>query len=165
MRRSSAVLVIAAAACCCAAPVIAQTKVAGTMACGKPDPQQLVAVGDRPDHALGVQQFKCDWTQPMELGADKSKDGLSTETVEVSGNKAQSRGRHVTTMQSGDKVFVWYQGTTTTKDGAPLESKGTWVYAGGTGKLQGLKGKGSYACSPWAGGLSCDIEGDYQLAK
>jgi hypothetical protein len=141
MRRSFAVLVIAAAACCCATPVIAQTKVAGTMACGKPDPQQ------------------------MALGTDKSKHGQSTETVEVSGNKAQARGRHVTTMQSVDKVFVWYQGTTTTKDGAPLDSKGTWAYTGGTGKLHGIEGKGSYACSPWAGGLGCDIEGEYQLAK
>jgi hypothetical protein len=165
MRRSFAPLAIAAAACCCAAPALAQTKVTATMACGKPDPQQMIAVGDRPDHALGVQQFKCDWTQPMELAADKSKDGQSTETVEIIGNKAQARGRHVTTMQSGDKVFVWYQGTTTIKDGAPLDSKGTWAYSGGTGKLKGIKGKGTYACSPWAGGLSCAIEGDYELAK
>jgi hypothetical protein len=165
MRRSFAVPVIAAAACCCATPVIAQTRVAGTMACGKLDRQQMVLVGDRPDHALGLEQFKCDWTRPMELATDKSKDGQSTETVEVSGNKAQARGHHVTTMQSGNKVFVWYQGATTTKDGAPLDSKGTWAYTGGTGKLQGIKGKGSYACSPWAGGLSCEFEGDYQLAK
>lgn len=68
-------------------------------------------------------------------------------------------------MQSADKVFVAYQGTTTTKDGAPLNARGSWAYTGGTGKLNGLKGKGTYTCSPWARGLSCEIVGDYELAK
>jgi hypothetical protein len=165
MRRVIAVVVMAAAGCLCATTAFAQMKVTGTMACGKPDPQQMVPVGDRPEHALGVEQFKCNWTKPMQLGTDKSKDGLSTDTVEADGNKAHTRGNHVTAMQSGDKLFVAYQGTTTTKDGAPLDSRGTWAFTGGTGKLEGIKGKGTYSCSPWAGGLNCEIVGDYQLAK
>ena len=56
--------------------------------------------------------------------SDKSKDGISTETLDVSGNTARSRGVHVTTMQSGDKYFVSYRGTATSKDGALVEGKG-----------------------------------------
>lgn len=62
----------------------------------------------------------------MEIGGDRSKDGLSTATTNVSGNTSRARGFHVTTMESGDKFFVWYQGTGTSKNGAPLEAKGHW---------------------------------------
>ncbi|HYY72632.1 MAG TPA: hypothetical protein VE778_03470, partial [Candidatus Bathyarchaeia archaeon] len=70
----------------------------------------------------------------------------------------------VTTMESGDKFFVRYQGTGTNKDGAPVEVKGNWGFSGGSGKLKGVKGKGTYACKPEGDGLSCDVEGEYQLA-
>src|SRR5207245_9348541 len=95
--------ILAAAVWLCAATASAQTKVTGTAQCGKPDPQHLVPVGDRPDHSLGVAQFKCTYTKPMEIGGDKSKDGVSTETTDVSGNSSRARGFHVATMESGDK--------------------------------------------------------------
>ena len=157
--------ILAAAVWLCAATASAQTKVTGTAQCGKPDPQHLVPVGDRPDHSLGVAQFKCTYTKPMEIGGDKSKDGVSTETTDVSGNSSRARGFHVATMESGDKFFVWYQGTGTSKDGAPVELKGNWGFTGGSGKLKGIKGKGTYTCAPARDMLSCEVEGEYQLAK
>jgi hypothetical protein len=157
--------ILTAAVWLCAAMASAQTKVSGTAQCGKPDPQHMVPVGDRPEHSLGVEQFKCTWTKPMEIGGDKSKDGLSTETADVSGNTSRAHGFHVTTMESGDKAFFWYQGTGTSKDGAPVEVKGNWGLTGGSGKLKGIKGKGTYNCTPSGDGLSCEVEGEYQLAK
>jgi hypothetical protein len=68
-------------------------------------------------------------------------------------------------MQSGDKGFVSYWGKETLKDGALLASKGTWAYTGGTGKLKGIKGKGTFTCAPSGDGVSCEIEGEYELAK
>jgi hypothetical protein len=41
----------------------------------------MVPVGDRSDHSLGVAQLKCTWSKPMEIGADKSKEGVGTEPV------------------------------------------------------------------------------------
>jgi hypothetical protein len=143
----------------------AQTKVTGTAQCGKPDPLHMVPVGDRPEHSLGVEQFKCTWTKPMEIGEDKSKDGVSTETTDVSGDTSRARGFHVTAMESGDKLFVWYQGTGTSKNGIPVEVKGNWGFTGGSGKLKGIKGKGTYTCTPSADELACEVEGEYQLAK
>ncbi len=96
----------------------AQTKISGTVQCGKPDPQHMIPVGDRPDHTLGVEQTKCTWTKPMEIEGAKSKDGVSTATDDISGNTARAHGFHVSTMDSGDKFFVWYQGTATMKEGA-----------------------------------------------
>jgi hypothetical protein len=40
-------------------------------------------------------------------------------------------------------------------------------FAEGTGKLKGIKGKGTFHCSPAqsGGGWSCGGEGEYELAK
>jgi hypothetical protein len=155
----------AAALCLCAATAAAQNKVSGTAQCGKPDTSQMVPVGDRPDHSVGVEQFKCTYPKPMEIGGDKTKDGVSSETVDASGNTSHAHGFHVATMESGDKFFVRYQGTGTSKDGAVVEVKGTWGFSGGTGKLKGIKGKGTYTCKPSGDGLACEVEGEYELAK
>lgn len=146
--------------CFAVATVAAQTKVSGTFQCGKPDPQLVIPVGDRPDHNLGVDQSKCTWTMPMEIEGAKPKDAVDTATTDITGDSVQFRGFHVATMDSGDKFFVSYLGAGTSKDGA-LQSKGTWSFTGGTGKLKGIKGKGTFTCSPSA----CNVEGEYQLAK
>jgi len=157
------ILIAAVAVWLCAATANAQTKVSGTAQFAKPDPVHMLAVGDRPGHSLAVEQLKCTWTKPMEIAGEKSKDGISTETVDISGNTGHARGFHVSTMENGDKFFVWYQGTSTLKEGSATGLKGSWGFSGGTGKLKGLKGKGTYQCSPSGDGLACDIEGEYQL--
>ena len=150
----------------CAATAGAQTKVSGTSQCGKADPQQALPVGDRSDHMLGIAQIKCTYTtKPMEIGADKSKEGVATETSDISGNTSHSRGFYVVTMESGDKVFFSYHGTATTKDGALVELKGDWGINGGSGKMKGIKGKGTFTCTPSGDGSSCEVEGEYQLPK
>lgn len=156
---------MAALVCFAAIAASAQNKISGTAQFGKPDPQHMVPVGDRPDHSLGVEQLKCTWTKPMEIEGAKSKDGVSTETVDISGSSVRARGVHVSTVDSGDKYFVSYQGTATMKEGALVHQKGTWSFTGGTGKLKGIKGKGTYTCAPSGDGVSCEIEGDYQLGK
>ena len=156
---------ISAAVCSCAATAGAQTKVSGTAQCDKPDPIHAIPVGDRPDHDLVVEQFKCSYTKALEIEGDKSKDAVSTATGEVHGDSSKARGFHVVTMESGDKAFFWYQGSSKTKDGAPLEAKGSCGLTGGSGKLKPIKGKGRYNCTPSGDGYSCEVEGEYQLPK
>ena len=101
-----------------------------------------------------------------EIGGDKSKDGVNSATVEITGNTAKGRGIHVATMESGDKYFVRYQDTSVAKDGVPQGVKGKWEFTGGTGKLKNIKGKGTLTCAPPTGDmLSCEVEGEYLLAK
>jgi hypothetical protein len=147
------------------ASATAQTKISGTLQCGKADTQQVVSVGDRPNHSLGVQQFKCTWSKPLEIEGAKSKDDVLTETNDISGSTVRTRGFDVGTLDSGDKTFVSYQGTATTKDGTLVSGKGMWGFTGGSDKLTGIKGKGSYTCAPSGDGSSCNVEGEYQLAK
>ncbi len=165
MRKLCYLIAVAAAACLWSAGVLAQTKFSGTCVC-KRDQQQMLPVGDRPEHSLGVEQYKCDMPKPIELGGDKSKDGVATNTVEASGKKSRFRGVHLITMQSGDKVSFLYQGVgKNSKEGKEAHSKGTFTLGDGTGKLKGATGKGTFSCASTKDGVNCDIEGEYQPAK
>ena len=165
MRKLFCLLVATGAACVWSAGAVAQTKVTGTHVCSKPDPQHMVPAGDRAYHNFAVEQLKCNHTKPMEIGGDKAKDGVATDAAEVNGNKSRFHGVYVMTMQSGDKAFLPYQGNGTSKDGKPVDSKGTFSFASGTGKLKGIKGKGTFRCTPSGDGWSCDTEGEYELPK
>jgi len=73
-------------------------------------------------------------------------------------------GTHVTAMQSGDKMFVAFHDAYPIKDGKPADSTGQWSYTGGTGKLKGVKGKGTYKATANADGtINVAVEGEYEL--
>lgn len=168
MRNVCSLLLLAGVACLWSAGAAAQTKVSATLSCGgsKSDVDQNLPVGDRPGHSLGVSQFKCSDTKPMEIGGDKSKEGLVTNTSEATSSQAHFRGVYVITMESGDKIFTPFQGTQTIKDGKPGESRGSFSYSGGTGKMKGIKGKGTFKCVPGEGEKStCTTEGEYEFPK
>jgi hypothetical protein len=133
--------------------------------CGKPDPQQSLPAGDGKDHNLGVEAAKCTWSKPLDIGGDKVKDSVATDMFEATGGKFQFHGVHELTMQSGDKVALPYQGSGMSKDNHEAASKGTFTFANGTGKLKGIKGKGTFSCKSAGEGVSCDVEGDYEPGK
>jgi hypothetical protein len=153
----SRIFLAIALVCFVAATVAAQTKVSATAQWGQPDPQHAIPVGDLPDHSLALLQVKCTYTKPMEIEGAKSVAAVITITNEVSGSAVQARGCQVITMDSGDKVFGCHQGTGTYMQ----DEEGTWSFTGGTGKLKGIKGKGTYSCSS----AGCNVAGEYQLAK
>ena len=129
----------------------AQTKISGTNHCAKPDPQNMVQVGDRPNHAFSVGQIKCTWTKPWKLAGIAGKEGIGTFSGEVEGTKSR------------DKAYYRYQGTSTLKDGTPQTEEGTWSLVRGTGKLQGLTGKGTYKGTAGADGtMTYEVQGEYQ---
>ena len=149
-----------------AATAGAQTKIAGTVQCAKADPQHMVPVGDRANHSLALAKSNCTWTKPIEMAGLAAKDGVDTEFDDMTGNNSRGSGYFVGTMANGDKFYVRYQGTATLKDGMPQTIEGTWSYTNGTGKLKGLKGKGTYKGKGNPdGGVTYEVEGDYQLPK
>jgi hypothetical protein len=144
----------------------AQTIVAGTHQCGKPDQQQAIEVGDRPNHSFMISQTKCTWTKPLEIAGVQSKEGVFTSFTEVSGNRFRDREYGVITMTNGDKCYVRPQGSATLKDGVLESAEGKWSFAGGTGKLKGLKGKGTYTAKGAPDGtVTVQAEGEYELPK
>lgn len=145
-----------------AAAASAQTKVSGTATC-KPDPMTPLEVGDAPGHMLAVQKSSCTWTG-LEIAGSAAKDGVSVANVEIRGDKGSSRGYHTGTVASGDKWTCSFQGRSVSKDGKPVSDSGTWAFTSGTGKLKGIKGKGTYKGTPNADGtMSIQIEGEYSL--
>lgn len=143
---------------------VAQTKTSGTINCGKPDPAYSIEVGDKTGHAVGLVKVPCTWSKAMQIEGVETKDGYDVAMSDGAG-KFRVSGYHVSNMANGDKIFVRFAGTDTyTKDGKPDSSVGTWSYTGGTGKLKGITGKGTYKGKADASGaMVTDVEGDYTL--
>ncbi len=142
----------------------AQTKISGTLQCSKPDPVHSIDAGDRDKHSMAVAKIQCTWTKPFEMAGSQTKDGTNIEFDDTTGTSTSVGGVHWGTMANGDKYSVRYQGTAAAKEGAPMTTSGTWSYTGGTGKLKGLTGKGTYKGKGNPdGGATFEIQGDYKL--
>ena len=161
MKRSFLVVAMVAVATAASA----QTKIAGTLQCGKRDIQQKIDVGDRPGHAFAISQGKCTWTKPIEVAGTQTKEDLVTDFGEISGNT--SRGRFVAVIQTtgADKIHVGGTNTATLKDGLLQSGEGKWQFTAGTGKLKGIKGQGTFKCKGAGETETCEVEGEYQLPK
>ena len=75
-----------------ASSVSGQTKTSGTLKCGKPEPRYSVEVGDRPGHVIVLEKTACTWTEPQVMGSDKTKDGYSVATVDITATRASGSG-------------------------------------------------------------------------
>jgi hypothetical protein len=149
-----------------ASTVWAQTKTSGTLQCGKSDPSYTIPVGDRPDHALAIGKTKCTWTTAPEMAGTQAKEHEYTSFADIRGARGQVRSAAVGTMANGDKYYATTQGPSTIKEGVTQTSQGTWSYTGGTGKLKGIKGKGTYKGKIGPDGtMTIEVEGEYQLPK
>src|SRR5262245_10338451 len=104
----------------------AQTKISGTVKCGKPDQEQKIDIGDKPGHAYAISQGKCTWTKPMTIAGIQTKEDVGTNSEEITSTGARGRGYVLGTMSNGDKFTVRTEGTDTLKDGKPQGSAGTW---------------------------------------
>lgn len=147
-----------------AAVSVAQTKISGTVNCGKPDQFQKIDIGDKPGHAYAISQSKCTWSKPMDIAGIQTHDDVGTDFNEMTSTGAHGRGYVMGTMSNGDKFVVRTQGTDTYKDGKPVSTEGMWSFVSGIGKLKGIKGKGTYKGKPDSDGtMVIDVEGDYEL--
>lgn len=147
-----------------ASAALAQTQISGTGKCGKPDSSQSIEVGDKAGHLLVVEKRSCTWTVPIEMAGLKSTTYASASTIDVNGPKFQVHGYVVLTMDNGDKAYVRIQGGGAVTEHASTNG-GIWSYMGGTGKLKGLKGKGTYTTTESNGEGEDKVEGTYSLPE
>jgi hypothetical protein len=160
--RKSAMVVLAAFFTVMAAN--AQTKITGKVSCAKPETNYSVDVGDRPGHTLMLQKAACTWTTPLEIEGLRSKAGTDVMSADAMGATITERGYHLSNMDNGDKFTVRYQGTIKANKDGSAAFDGKWTFVGGTGKLKGIKGGGSYKGTGAAdGGGSIEVEGEYSL--
>ena len=81
----------------------------------------------------------------------------------MNGAKFVDRGYVEISMENGDKIHVRFQGMGNMKRRASRE--GTWSFTGGTGKLKGVKGKGTFKAFETADAGGFEMEGDYSLPE
>lgn len=144
----------------------AQTKISGTVQCAKADEEHVLDVGDRPHHSLMISKGKCSWKKPMEIAGTQTKEDIGTGFDEIRGSRSNGHGYVVGTLANGDKMYVRTQGAASLKDNVMESAEGTWSFTGGTGKLKGIKGKGTYKgkAAP-DGSATYEVEGEYELPK
>ena len=147
-----------------AGSVFAQTHISATAKCGKADSGPPIEVGDQAGHMLMAMKMSCTYSKALEIAELKATTLSVAELTEMTGAKFQDRGYIVTTMENGDKAYARTQDTGVMKEGGAFTDEGTWTFTGGTGKLKGLKGKGTYRSSGGTDrGEEIQIEGEYSL--
>ena len=141
----------------------AQTKVSGSIECGKPEKQNSIEVGDRAGHTFNTSQAKCTWTKPLDFGVAQTKETVFTDFAEQTGERVQERGFSYETLSTGDHMNVRTQATGTGKDGN-VSSEGKWTAGAATGKARGLKASGTFKCTGTQEKMTCEVEGEYTAA-
>lgn len=162
--RANAIVMVCGAVLMTATTGSAQTKFSGSQTCAKPAPNYTVAVGDRSGHVMSLTKDKCTWTKG-EIDGVAIKEDDDTIWSDITGTTARDRGYGVTTLASGDKAYLRFEGTTAIKDDAPVSGRGTWTFTGGVGKLKGITGKGTYTGTYKPDGTAAfEIDGEYQVS-
>jgi hypothetical protein len=142
----------------------AQTKFSGKCSQGKPDPNHIMRVDDGTSHALVLGQVTCKWSSG-EIAGIALKDEVDTVFSDMKGTSSRDLGYGVGAAANGDKYYVRFEGTTKYKGEAPTSGTCNWTFYGGTGKLQGLTGKGT--CNGTfdaSGGAVFEVVGEYSIA-
>ena len=141
----------------------AQTKISGTLSCPKPEQLHSIPTDDGNGTVMNLAKVSCTWSKSFDMAGATTKDGYSVGASEVHGGKTKEHGIHVGTMSNGDKYYVHYQGTGTVAADHSAAASGTWTFEGGTGKLKGLTGKGTYKTKANADGTStADVDGEFK---
>ena len=160
MKKASLILFVMLAL---AASAAAQNKFSETSQCGKAEKDYKIEVGDRPGHVFQIIQVKCSFTKG-EIEGIQIKEELATEFSEIREDAGRGRWLSVLTMANGDKVYCHGELTLTLKNGVPQIEEGRWNWSGGTGKLKGIKGKGTYKANIAADGSgTVEGEGEYTM--
>jgi hypothetical protein len=148
-----------------AAAELSAQRLTGEGSCTRPDTAHAMSLGDRPDHLFALARVRCTWTKPFEIAGSQSTGGTAVQFDELTGNASRFHGVFSDVMSSGDTVHYRYQGTASFRNGQPQGADWSWTYAGGTGKLTKLQGKGSCK-GRWNRGINqWRCTGEYRLPQ
>lgn len=142
----------------------AQTKTSGSLDCDKWDASHVIPIPDREGYSYVIGQNKCTWTKPIAIEGLEAKGFVNTVFDEVMGASVRITASGVTTYGSGDKSYTHSSEAIHAK---AMTSSGKWTVSGGTGKLHGIRGGGTYTCKMKStepgSAYSWDVEGEYAL--
>jgi hypothetical protein len=119
----------------------------------------VVQVGDVPGHIVGVADARgLTFVENGDVGTYLNR--IMFDYVNGSG---PHWGYGVTTFPDGSTTVIKYEGTTTAQEGGASSFKGAYTYIGGTGRFEGIQGRGSYTgkrAAPMTPGAPADSYSD-----
>lgn len=143
-----------------ASVVAGQTQIAGKMHCPKPQALAHVEPGDEAGHTMRLEKSTCTWLIPFEMVGERATEVSFVAFSEESDTRDATNGTIVGSMANGDKFYISFHWTAL-KANDPEHTKGYWEFRGGTGKLRGITGKGTYTANENENGGEVNIEGEY----
>jgi hypothetical protein len=145
---------------------IPMVKISGTMTCSRAERMTMDIRDATPDHTLSLGKSECEWTTPLRLGSFRTRKGDSKSLSDSRGDVSMDHGYHVGSMTNGDRYYVKFDGDTRFDARGPQAQRGHWSFTGGTGKLTGLQGRGTYKTVYDAQGeATVTVEGEYRLPE
>jgi len=122
---------------------------------------QTMEVGDEEGHMLIIAEAKQIYIN-QETGVNATSISKSLMDINIKTGRGSLKGYGVTTYPNGDKIFRMHEGKPVGKG----HWKGTYSYIRGTGKYEGVKGKGTWDSYSLAQGMSyMEIEGEQEIPK
>jgi len=146
--------------------VLAQTNFSGTLQCSKAGTIQelVIQVEDHPDHSLMISKRKCTFAKPIEIAGTQMKEVILDGLADVTATEALAHTYATMNCANGDKSYGYQQFSGLLKGGP--EEPDIWNFTGGTGKLKGIRGKGTWKYKAAADGSEIyEIKGEYELPK
>src|SRR5690242_78241 len=156
---------------CCAVVVLfaisASTQtVTVTIKCAKADKEYSIPVGDQPGHMYSISHTTCTYSKPGEIAGATTKEGADTIFTDIRGGRMRWDGTYIETMSNGEKLIYRHHGMGTMKNSAFAGGTDYWEVTRGTGKLAGVRGKGTCKIVPEPDGSATDeCTGDYAVPK
>ena len=116
-------------------------------------------VGDEEGHIIILTESKQVYFNEK-TGEKSTRVGQNIMDINIKTGKGSLKSYGVMTSPNGDKRF-------TISEGKPVGKghwKGTYTYTGGTGKLEGIKGGGTFDSYSLAPGISyIEVEGEMEI--
>jgi len=145
--------------------VFAQSRFFGTLKCQRTNSPPSAGASVKATQTIQTVMEKCAWTLPLQIDADIAQDAQNTFVMQAQGTQSKDTGMQVGRMTNSDQFTLNLSGSSTLgNDGAARGRGGTWTFAGGTGRLKGVIGSGTYTGLATAdGGMNYDMEGTYEI--
>jgi len=164
MKKQTIYLLIFCCVFAIASSAIAQTKFSGTVECGTADSTYMIQIPEQEGSSFAVTMGKCTWTKSFAIVGIESTNNEQINFTETTGTSVQVISYGVTYYKNGDKTT--YKGTGTV-DPKTMIFTGKWIYVGGTGKFQGIKGGGTSSSKMKSAELGAastvEVNGEYTL--
>jgi hypothetical protein len=111
-----------------------------------------------------LSQRLCTSSTVLTVEGAQARDGVLSLFTDARGDRVRDHGYYVMAMSNGDRIFLHYAGSVSSKSRG--STQGSFALSGGTGHFPAIQGSGTITSySTTAGEMTVHIEGQYTLPK